>query len=358
MNRKQEIELFTSRHYNCNSKTSKYKETVYGLLDIKVRRLEHADLDEADRILRLAFGTFVGLDDPMTFLGDSDFVRTRFTANPDSAFAIEVNGKLVGSSFVTYWGSVGFLGPISIHPNHWNKGLSKHLMQLLFEKISQPQIRYAGLFTFAHSPKHIHLYQKFNFWPRFLTAIMSKSIQSENSQNSQMKFPPLTPVTNVIKYSEISSEIKTIVIEDCRHLTSSIFPGLDLEKEILSVFNQKLGETILTYDSPGNKLTGFAICHCGKGTEAGSEICYVKFGAVSPRSKAQSDFIKLIESIENMALDKGLTKIIAGCNIERNEAYRTLINYGFRTEIQGVSMHLDNKRGYNQEQTFIIDDWR
>ncbi len=35
--------------------------------------------------------------------------------------------------------------------------------------------QHAGLFTFAHSQKHVGLYQRFGFWPRFLTALMSKT---------------------------------------------------------------------------------------------------------------------------------------------------------------------------------------
>ena len=39
--------------------------------------------------------------------------------------------------------------------------------------------RHAGLFTFAHSQKHVGFYQKFGFWVRFLTLILSKPITSE-----------------------------------------------------------------------------------------------------------------------------------------------------------------------------------
>lgn len=37
--------------------------------------------------------------------------------------------------------------------------------------------RDTGLFTFAHSAKHVALYQKFGFHARFLTAIMSAPAQ-------------------------------------------------------------------------------------------------------------------------------------------------------------------------------------
>ncbi len=40
-------------------------------LDISVRPLGETDLPEADHIMRLAFGTFLGLPDPSGFLGDA-----------------------------------------------------------------------------------------------------------------------------------------------------------------------------------------------------------------------------------------------------------------------------------------------
>jgi len=42
----------------------------------------------------LAFGTFVGLHDPMQFSGDADPIRTRFRTDPSAALAAEVNGEL------------------------------------------------------------------------------------------------------------------------------------------------------------------------------------------------------------------------------------------------------------------------
>ncbi len=95
-------------------------------MHVTVRNLREDDLEEADTILGLSFGTFMGLDDPMSFFGEADYVRSRYATDPNSAFAIKVDGNLAGSNFVTNWGSVGFFGPLSIHPNYWNKGIVKH----------------------------------------------------------------------------------------------------------------------------------------------------------------------------------------------------------------------------------------
>jgi hypothetical protein len=74
----------------------------------RVRLLAAEDLDEADRICRVAFGTFVGVPRPERFFGDADLVRTRCQADPGAALAAELDGRLAGSNFAANWGSVGF----------------------------------------------------------------------------------------------------------------------------------------------------------------------------------------------------------------------------------------------------------
>ena len=326
-------------------------------MNVNVRNLREDDLDDADTILRLSFGTFMGLDDPMSFFGDSDFVRSRYTTDPNSAFAIEIDGNLVGSNFVTDWGSVGFFGPLSIHPTYWNKGIAKHLIIPVLERLAKLEIQYAGLFTFAQSPKHVYLYQKYDFWPRFLTSIMTKTITEKNDEK-RLELSQKHEKPHDVRFTQIRNDVKSLVLDDCKYLTNGIFPGLDLQKEILAVDSQKLGDTILLYDPSGNKLTGIAICHYGKGTEAGSNVCYIKFAAISTNNNSHSNFVRMLNSVESMALEKGIYKITAGSNMERHLAYKAMINYGFKSEFQGVSMHKGNKQGYNTPSTFIIDDWR
>lgn len=149
-------------------------------MEISVRPLRKSDLPAADRIMRLAFGTFLGLPDPLTVFGDKDYVRTHWLLDPMAAFGAAAGGQLVGSSFATCWGSVGFFGPLTVHPDLWDQGIAKHLLDPTMERFAQWGMRHAGLYTFAGSPKHIALYQKFGFWPRFLTAIMSKSANPAN----------------------------------------------------------------------------------------------------------------------------------------------------------------------------------
>src|SRR5689334_9557128 len=98
-----------------------------------MRLLREVELPAADRIFRLAFGTFLGLPDPMQFAGDRDFIRPRWRANPEAAFAADFDGEFAGSNFAVGWGSVGFFGPLTIRPDLWDKGIGKSLLEPVIE---------------------------------------------------------------------------------------------------------------------------------------------------------------------------------------------------------------------------------
>ncbi|MFF7162356.1 GNAT family N-acetyltransferase [Streptomyces sp. NPDC008086] len=96
---------------------------------VSVRPLVEPDLDRADEIFRVAFGTFLGSPEPETFFGTADYVRTRWAADPQAAFAATVEGEVVGSNFAGDWGSVGYFGPLSVRPDLWDQGIGRLLME-------------------------------------------------------------------------------------------------------------------------------------------------------------------------------------------------------------------------------------
>jgi hypothetical protein len=55
----------------------------------------------------------------------------------------------------------------------------------------------------------------------------------------------------------------------------------------VAVDTQGLGDTVLLAEA--DRFAGFAVCHSGGGSEAGSGACYVKFGAVLPGEGAVLD---------------------------------------------------------------------
>src|SRR5262249_10568914 len=143
-----------------------------------IRPLTEHDLAAARRILRIAFGTFLGAPDPENFWADLDYVYGRFAAEHVASFAAEADSELVGANFATRGGSVGVFGPITVRPDRQTQGVGRALVEAVSSQFDAWGTRHAGLFTFPQSAMHLALYQKFGFYARFLTAIMAAPARS------------------------------------------------------------------------------------------------------------------------------------------------------------------------------------
>jgi GNAT superfamily N-acetyltransferase len=317
--------------------------------EIIIRPLVESDLAAADRIVRLAFGTFLGFPDPVQFMGDADFAHTRWKADPSAVLAAERGGKLIGSNFATNWGTFGFFGPLTIHPDYWDRGIAQQLLAPTMDIFKRWGVRHRGLFTFMDSPKHVALYQKYGFSPRELVATVEKEVTGA----AHFSAPP----PDISLLSESKPDDRSQIFAAARQLTSAIFEGLDVSREIRAVAEQSLGETVLVWDGPN--LAAFAACHIGAGTEAGSGVCYAKFAASRPGPRAQANFLRLLNGVEFLARRRGANKITAGVNVARSEAFQSLYAHAFRTTMQGLAMEIgEASSGYNRAGVYILDDWR
>lgn len=238
--------------------------------------LVESDLAAATRVMQRAFGTFLGAPDPDRFMTDRNYVRSRWRADPSAALTAVVDGKVVGSNLVTAWGSVGFFGPLTVAPEWWNRGVASRLLEPTLALFTDWNTAHTGLYTFPHSPKHVGLYQKFGFSPRFLTAVMTRPVDGHDDARA----PDLA--------ASVGSDEGSGVLQQCRTLTHAIHDGLDLEREIRAVATQQLGETVLVWD--GDRLGAFAVCHLGADTEAGAGGCYVKFWGGTAGARRERSF--------------------------------------------------------------------
>jgi len=309
---------------------------------IDVRPLRDTDLPAAALVLRRAFGTFLGAADPDRFMADRDYVGSRWPAGPDASFAAVADGEIVGSNFLTRWGSVGFFGPLTVTPERWDQGVATRLLEPTLARFDEWGLAHAGLYTFPQSAKHVGLYQRFGFWPRALTAVMSRPVRG--------------PGTVPTLLSTLPEEEREAVVADCRTLTGAIYDGLDVEPAIRAVATRALGETVLVRD--GDRVAAFAVCHCGAGSEAGTGVCYVKFGAVRPGPGAAARFGALLDGCIALAHARGLTQVDAGVSLAREQAFEAMRAAGFRIAILGVCMHRPNEPGYHRPGVYVLDDWR
>lgn len=310
---------------------------------VVVRPMREADLDAADRAHRLAFGTFFGLPEPSRFRADAEIIRARWAVDPSTMLVAEFEGRVVGSGLGTDWGSVFIVGPVSVHPELWSRGVARRLMDGLMALIAGRRgVTLAGLFTHPQSTKHIRLYESYGFLPQGLMGVFSKPVTSVDAGGPGRS------------YSQLAAADRDAALAGCRAVTAALYPGLDLSREIRAVADRRLGDTILLMD--GDTVAGFAVCHFGAGTEAGQGRCLVKFGAVRPG--AEDAFGRLIGGCEALAAAVHAERLVATVNSSRRAAYRSLQARGYRADMNGLAMHRPDEPGYSRADLFALDDWR
>ena len=310
---------------------------------IKVGPLKESEIEEAGRIVRLAFGTFLGLPNTLDFMGDRDLMTPRWRSSNVKVVAARDGSRLIGSNVATRWGSFGFFGPLTVLPEYWDRGVAQKLLAATMTIFERWGVRHTGLYTFPHSAKHMALYQKFGYWPRYLTAIMTLTPEAGRMDDA----PKLL--------SALTRSQREQAVDACRKLTHKIDKGLDRGGEIRAVLTQRTGDVALTYTR--GILDGFAICLNGPGSEGGGKTCYIKFGAARGGAGAGERFDKLLETCEAFAASRGAT-LEAGVNLAREDAYRRMRARGYRVITQGVAMQRPHAAGFNRADAYVIDDWR
>jgi GNAT superfamily N-acetyltransferase len=100
---------------------------------IKIGPLKESELEDADRIVRLAFGTFLGVPNPLEFMGDRNFMTPRWRTKNVKVIAAREGSRLIASNVVTRWGSFGFFGPLTVLPEYWDRGLTQRLLEAIMK---------------------------------------------------------------------------------------------------------------------------------------------------------------------------------------------------------------------------------
>jgi GNAT superfamily N-acetyltransferase len=313
---------------------------------VKIVQLQAANLLEADHVFRRAFSTFLEMPDPSAFPTGIEMLRGRVEAYPDGALAAFDGDRLVGSNIASHWGSFAWFGPLTVLPEYWGRGVAKALLEHTMEVFRGWQVSTAALFTFANSQKHHVLYQRFDFWPRYLNVIMHKVLPAASLQAQ----PQLQ------RFSQLAEVQRERALRGVLDVGNTVLEGLDLSREIAVLDALLMGDTVLLWE--GERLEGFAVCHCSPNSEAEPEALYVKFAAIRPGNRAPQSFLELLHGCEALAKERGLLAIDAGASIERGDAYRAMLGDGYAASHTGVQMFWHNHPAYNRQDAYIIDDLR
>ena len=319
-----------------------------------------ADVASADKVLRDSFLNYLGME----MWGDTDVIGTR-CHYATGKYVAEIANEIVGLHFTINRGSFQYRGPMAVNPTYGSQKIGQKLMDRIFSDMcNNKEVTSYGLFTFPTSTKHLYLYRKQGFNPTYLTQMLSKTLDNDtNKDNTNTNvFNYNNNFSNAIITSQDGDMEKQGIIKECRMLSNMVHKGLDLTIEIKGLLDLDLGFIAMIMDE-NDRVCGFGIIHCGKGTEAGSQNAYIKFGI----AKDKTSFGFLLNTIEMHCRDMGNIKTIrGGMNTARVNAFNVMhgdCRFEY-TPLIGVAMERNSEeylnsgyQGYNKENIYIIDDW-
>ncbi len=303
---------------------------------VLVREMRADDVVAAGEVHRRAFAEQTG--DP-SFGEGSDVVRTRFESGNVVGFVADDGGAVLGSLLLTRWGSFGVLGPLSVDPSAQGRGIAQLLLDRGVAELDSWELAGSGLYTFADSPKHRHLYERYGFVDRGPAHLWRRTAS-------------LAGEYDVLPPDDLQA--RASYLWKLRQLTSAQLAGWDLTVETTAMLEQGLGSVVLP---PRYRGLAFALCHVGTGSEAGPDACYVK-AAVVHRDESDVLMRALLEAVEAFAVDHGWLRLEAGAPASRTMVSRALLDSGWTPSGTGMVMTRPGDVGALGADAGVLDDWR
>jgi GNAT superfamily N-acetyltransferase len=285
---------------------------------------------------------------------ESRLIKSRFQKEPAGCLVAEDPAQgLIGAVLSIAWGSVAWLGPLAVHREFSGKGAEQQLLQAVLDYWEPMGLSAQGLETSPASPADIELYASFGFRPQFLTATLVGDVDPAGPRELIRQ---RSPSFELIRLSQLSDALEETMLANCRRISERHFPGLDYGKELHSVKERNLGDTLLL--AVGERLYGFAICHVAAGSEAAAESCYIKALLIDPAIDDQETLLALIEACEGYARMHQLKTVRLGVNLACWEGYQAVAARGYRLRQLRLRMVRPIDDLLSDPSPFHFNDWR
>ncbi len=301
--------------------------------------MQKEDLQEVNLLLSKAFTHAriqQGYREGRVPLCRKEFLELYFAANSSGCFVIEKKHRIISFCFTRLWGTVSWLGPLSVDPSEEGQGYGKKIVLAAVESLKASGAKTIGLELAANSARNLAFYTKLGFEPRGLVIDVIKKVSGERQPLKVTEFEK-------IMYSEIPPQKRTSLLEEARKFWQQIEPGLDYSRELELVEDFEFGDACFIRKS--GRIIGFILAHTQTYSQE-EERRFIKINALQMSSQMIVETLNVfIEVIENWALSEKLSAIYLRIPTQQNNVLSYLLSREFKVLHNELRMTLT---GYGQ----------
>ena len=265
---------------------------------------------------------------------------------PMGCLVAEKDGEIIGAAYSHLWGTLGWIGPFEVLPEHQNMGVGSLLLEECERFIRKRGASVIGLETMSHIPKNLHFYLSRGYAPTALTVITDKILGAEESDE-----PSDALVAKDVK--ETCRGEREEISDALKRIGNAMYPGLDFSPELDILLEKGLG-TALVWEYEGRK-GGVALLHTYQKSDD-ANYSSIKLLVVDPRSeRAGSGFLALLRKCEDVSRLQGERRMYARFPIIGCDLYNTMMRRSY--SIKGANIRFVKGAEYEEKGAHNLTSW-
>jgi GNAT superfamily N-acetyltransferase len=250
------------------------------------------------------------------------------------------DGHLVAFNMVHRSGTEGWMGPLAVRPDRQSEGLGSTMVRLGIDWLRSQGCAVIGLETMPRTVDNIGFYSRLGLVPSHLTVTLIHDVPRRS----------LGP-SNAETLSQAGRSVGA-AIEECRHLTASLLPGVDFTRELALTRELAIGDATLVRD--GDDLVGFALWHSTP-LAAGrpkDELRVLKLVARDLRA-----FDRILDALPGAAASEKVGRVAIRCQSEFVAGYQRLVSRGYRVHWTDLRMLLPGQLPRLARDAIVMSNW-
>ena len=249
------------------------------------------------------------------------------------------HGDIAAFNVAHQAGAEGWMGPLAVRPDRQAAGAGKTVVQTAVDWLVEQGVGTLGLETMPRTVDNIGFYSRLGFTPGRLTVTMTNDITTRGHR------APLL-------WSQRPPAQRDAALAAARDLVDALAPGTDYTRELELTVELGLGDTALVEGKGG--LEAFVLWHSvplaeGRGPD---EVRILKLVARDERA-----FTAAVAAAEAAAARAGIRRVSFRCQTNYEDAYRRLIERGYRVRWTDLRMTLEGYAERAPDRGVVLSNW-